>query len=207
MKHTKSKVAALAISLFAASPLMADDFHPRFMADDALPVRNCTFCHGTFAQGFSVAPRLAGQKEQYIERQISGFGAHSRDNPYSSKFMWNAVANLAPETARELAAYFAALPPRPARDGNADLAAAGKNIYEEGIATANVVACVVCHGPNADGFGAIPRLGGLSSLYLKKRLDQWNEGFHASATPMPQVSRDLSANEIEALASYLSFIE
>jgi cytochrome c553 len=203
MKHDISKalastVLALAISLFAAGPLMADD---------APPVGNCNFCHGTFGRGYSVAPRLAGQREQYILRQISGFGAHRRDNPYSAKFMWRAVANLGPETAQELAAYYASLEARPARDGNSDLVAAGRNIYEEGIATANVVACVACHGPNAEGVGAIPRLGGLSYLYLKRRLDQWNEGFHASATPMPQVSRELSANEIEALASYLSFVE
>jgi cytochrome c553 len=198
MKHPISKVVALAISLFAASPIMADD---------ALPIRNCNWCHGTSAQGFSVAPRLAGQKEKYILRQISGFGAHSRDNPYSAKFMWNAVANLAPETARDLAAYYAEQQAWPARNGNPDLAAAGKIIYEEGIATANVVACAACHGPNAQGFEAIPRLGGLSYLYLKRRLDQWNEGFHASATPMPLVSRELSASEIEALASYLSFVE
>ena len=198
MKHPISKVVALAISLFAASPLMADD---------APPVGNCNFCHGTFGRGFSVAPRLAGQRAPYILRQITGFGAHSRDNPYSEKFMWRAVADLSSPTAHDLAAYYASLEAQPARDGNADLVTAGKNIYDEGVATANVVACVVCHGPNAEGVGAIPRLGGLSYLYLKRRLDQWNEGFHATATPMPQVSRDLSAQEIEALASYLSFIE
>jgi cytochrome c553 len=198
MNHTVSKFVALAISLVAASPLLADD---------APPVGNCNWCHGTSGRGFSVAPRIAGQKAAYILRQITGFGAHSRDNPYSEKFMWRAVADLAPPTAHELAAYYASLEAQPARDGHADLVTAGKNIYDEGIAKANVVACVVCHGPNAEGVGAIPRLGGLSYLYLKRRLDQWNEGFHASATPMPQVSRDLSAEEIDALASYLSFIE
>jgi cytochrome c553 len=42
--------------------------------------------------------------------------------------------------------------------------------------------------------------------YLKRRLEQWNEGYHAAAEPMPRIAKRLSANEIEALASYLSFV-
>ena len=37
----------------------------------------------------------------------------------------------------------------------------GRTIYQEGMPDANIVACVVCHGPNAEGVGQIPRLGGL----------------------------------------------
>jgi hypothetical protein len=50
-------------------------------------------------------------------------------------------------------------------------------------------------------------LGGLAYSYLKRRLEQWGEGFHAAAEPMPNIANKLSPNEIEALASYLSFIE
>jgi cytochrome c553 len=70
-----------------------------------------------------------------------------------------------------------------------------------------VVACIVCHGPNAQGVREIPRLGGLSYVYVKRQLDQWNEGFRAQARPMPQVAKSLSPDQIEALASYLSFID
>jgi cytochrome c553 len=66
---------------------------------------------------------------------------------------------------------------------------------------------VVCHGPNGEGVRDIPRLSGLSYAYLRDRLEQWNEGYHASATyPMPKVARSLSPAEVEALASYLSFV-
>jgi cytochrome c553 len=50
-------------------------------------------------------------------------------------------------------------------------------------------------------------LGGLTYSYLKKRLDQWRQGFHATAELMPQIASNLSADEIDALASYLSFIK
>lgn len=193
-----TKITTLVIISFAAGPLLADE---------PLPVRNCTWCHGTLAQGFMTAPRLAGQRDQYIEYQLFSFSNHIRNDPYSKQYMWRAVANLSPETGHDLAAYFSMLPPKAADDGNRDLLARGKAIYEQGIPESNVVSCLVCHGPNAEGIREIPRLGGLSYTYLKRRLDQWGEGFDAAAEPMPQIARNLSPDEVEALASYLSFVE
>ncbi len=198
MKHNIPKIAVLAVFFLAAAPLSAQE---------ALPVKNCTFCHGTSAQGFSTAPRLAGQRAEYIEKELGAFAQHIRDNPLSQKYMWNAVANLAPGTAHDLAGYLSSLPTEPASDGDKDLVAAGRTIYELGIPDDNVVACVVCHAPNGGGVREIPRLGGMSFSYLKQRLDQWNAGYHPTAAPMPQVARSLSPSEIDALASYLSFIE
>jgi cytochrome c553 len=198
MKLIKSKIAMLVILSFAAGQLLADE---------VLPVKNCTWCHGTSAQGFATAPRLAGQRDQYTENQLLNFKEHIRDNPYSKQYMWGATANLSPQTAHDLATYFSTLPPKAANDGDRDLVALGRTIYEEGIAESNVASCLVCHGPNAEGVREIPRLGGLSYSYLKSRLVQWGEGFHAAAEPMPQIASKLSPNEIEALASYLSFVE
>ena len=79
-------------------------------AADSVPVRNCTWCHGTSAQGFTIAPRLAGQRQQYIENQLLSFYRHTRDNPLSQQYMWGAAANLSAQTADELAAYFSTLP-------------------------------------------------------------------------------------------------
>jgi cytochrome c553 len=50
-------------------------------------------------------------------------------------------------------------------------------------------------------------LGGLDYSYLKRRLEQWNEGYHAAAgPPMISISSKLSSDQMEALASYLSFV-
>ena len=198
MKLITSKIAILAIVASAAGPLLADEF---------VRVRNCTWCHGISAQGFSTAPRLAGQRDEYTENQLLGFKEHIRDNPHSKQYMWGAAANLSPQTAHDLAVYFSTLPPEAANDGDRELVAAGRTIYEVGIPESNIVSCLVCHGPNAEGVREIPRLGGLSYSYLKRRLEQWGEGFHAAAEPMPRIASTLSPNEIEALASYLSFIE
>jgi len=135
------------------------------------------------------------------------FHAHTRDNPLSRQYMWGAAANLTPQAVRNLSTYFATLPPKAANDGNREFVATGQTIYQEGLPDDNIVACVVCHGPNAEGVRQIPRLGGLQYTYLKRRLEQWGKGYHAGAgPPMPDISSKLSPDQIEALASYLSFI-
>jgi cytochrome c553 len=122
--------------------------------------------------------------------------------------MWGAAANLSPSTAHYLAFYFSKQLPKAANDGDKGLAAAGKTLFEDGDPASNTVSCAVCHGPNAEGIGEIPRLGGLSYYYLKRKLTQWGEGYHAAAkAPMPRIASKLSSSEIEALASYLSFVK
>jgi cytochrome c553 len=107
-----------------------------------------------------------------------------------------------------LAFYFSKQLPKAANDGDKGLAAAGKTLFEDGDPASNTVSCAVCHGPNAEGIGEIPRLGGLSYYYLKRKLTQWGEGYHAAAkAPMPRIASKLSSSEIEALASYLSFVK
>jgi cytochrome c553 len=202
MRFAKLKIADLKLAVLAAV-LCAT----AAQADEPASVRNCTWCHGTSAQGVSTAPRLAGQRHQYIEKQLASFNHHTRDNPFSRQFMWGAVASLSPQSARDLANYFSTLPPKAAGDGDPGLAATGKTIYELGIPDSNVVSCLVCHGPNAEGVRDIPRLGGLAYSYLKRRLAQWGEGYHAAVSyPMPRVARSLSPDDVDALASYLSFI-
>jgi cytochrome c553 len=198
MKLIGQKTAVAALILCAAAA----------HADESAAIKSCTWCHGTSGQGVSTAPRLAGQRHQYIEKQLASFRQHIRDNPFSRQYMWGAVTALSAQSARELADYFSTLPPKAANDGEPGLVETGRAIYELGIPDSNVVSCLVCHGPNAEGVREIPRLGGLAYSYLKRRLGQWGEGYHAVGSyPMPRVARSLSPDEIDALASYLSFIK
>src|ERR1700676_5759081 len=92
-------------------------------------------------QGYMVAPRLAGQRPQYIESQLRSYREHTRDNPFSKQYMWGAVAALGPHAGRDLAIYFATIAPKAANDGDKDLAARGRTIYLDGIPEANIVSC------------------------------------------------------------------
>jgi cytochrome c553 len=198
MRWIRWTVAALAIASFAGISLAGDV---------VTTSRNCTWCHGALGHGYSPAPRLAGQRHLYIMNQLYNFRSHARDNPFSQQYMWGATANLGLETARELADYFASIPPTPANDGDWALAEIGRAIYLEGIPEDDIASCAACHGPNAEGIGPIPRLGGLAYSYLTRRLAQWGEGYHAAAEPpMPRIASRLTPKEIAALASYLSFM-
>ena len=197
MNRMLRKISVLAISLFASGPLLADD----------LAIENCAWCHGNSGQGYSKAPRLAGQRVPYLVNQLHAFSTHKRDETLGVKYMWNATANLDPSTASRLAAYFSALPPDAAKDGESELVAEGKAIFENGAPDENVVACQACHGPAAQGVREIPRLGGLSYYYVKRRLNDWRQGLDESGTPMPKVGASLSPRQIDAIASYISFVE
>jgi cytochrome c553 len=200
MKFVISRIAVLAL-ITSALPALAENMEPA-------SVRNCTWCHGTSAQGDAPAPRLAGQRSQYTENQLLSFIKHTRDNPFSKQYMWGAAANLSPSTIHYLAVYFSKDPPKAADDGDKELVASGKTLFEDGNPEANTVSCAVCHGPNAEGIRDIPRLGGLSYYYLKRKLAQWGEGYHTGAkAPMPGIASKLSSNQIEALSSYLSFVK
>ena len=124
MKRIGLKIAILAIFVSAA---------PAWAGGAESPgVRNCTWCHGTSGQGFMVAPRLAGQRPQYLESQIQSFREHTRDNPFSKQYMWRAVAALGSHAARDLAIYFATIVPKAANDGDRNLTGKGRTIYLEG---------------------------------------------------------------------------
>ncbi len=200
MTRIWTKLVILLAALCAAASLRAGSLL-------AAEIRNCTWCHGTGAQGYAIAPRLAGQRPLYIEGQLRGYAAHFRDNPLSRQYMWGAAANLSPDSVRDLAEYFASLPPKSASDGHRNLVATGESIYLQGIPEANIVACLACHGPAGQGVREIPRLGGMSYFYLKRRLQEWGRGYHSTpASPMPLVTSTLGPDDIEALASYLSFV-
>jgi cytochrome c553 len=200
MKYNSLRIALLVI-VCSAAPSLAGEL-------GNVNTRNCTWCHGPSAQGYAPAPRLAGQRQLYLENQLRGFIEHRRNNPFSELYMWHATANLGPQGVRYLANYFSSLRPRAADDGKKELVATGRTIFQEGLPDSNIVACVACHGPQAQGVREIPRLGGLAYLYLQRRLEQWQAGYDRSARhPMPDVAGRLSAKQIAALASYLSFIK
>jgi cytochrome c553 len=190
----------VAVACLAASALAGHAESPA--------IRNCTWCHGGSAQGYTPAPQLAGQRASYIEQQLVSFADHTRDSPFSKQYMWGAAGYLGRHSAHDLAVYFSRLPSRAADDGDWELVPKGEAIYQRGMPEANIAACVACHGPNAEGVGAIPRLGGLAYTYLKRRLEQWGQGYHgALPLPMPHIATQLSRDQIEALASYLSFVK
>lgn len=171
----------------------------------------CQDCHGPSGQGtaggYLPIPRIAGQTPEYIERQLLAFTESMRDK--NSSVGMTATHSVSPAMRSLLAAHFSSLNPDPIGDGPRDLVATGKTIYEEGVPEANVPACSGCHGPEARGKGAIPRLAGQLDSYTERELADWSKlrGQNplkvGEAAAMKHVAHNLSQSQIAALAAYL----
>ena len=199
MKYTRSKMTILAMAFTVGSTFVGHA--------ESLAVRNCTWCHGGSAQGYTPAPRLAGQRYNILRISLR-ISTPTRGTIHFRGNICGARRKPTSASRTQLGDVFFDAAAEAADDGDRENVALGRTIYQEGMPDSNIVACVVCHGPNAEGVGQIPRLGGLAYTYLKRRLEQWGEGYHAAAgPPMPDISSKLSQHQIEALASYLSFVK
>jgi cytochrome c553 len=172
----------------------------------------CKTCHGVSAQGFRGAvpmPRLAGQQPEYLKNQLSAFIERRRTNPV----MFNVAHVLKPPLLTALTTYFQELNPKPLGGAPKELAAAGKQIYEEGVPSADIPPCASCHGPDAHGADAFPRLAGQLHDYIFRKLTNWEkERGQDPAKPdtsaiMQPIAHNLSEAQIKAVASYLSYLE
>ena len=125
MKYIWLKIAAAAAVSLAVSSAAVHA--------ESAAIRNCTWCHSGSAQGYTPAPRLAGQHPKYIEKQLVNFREHTRDGPFSKQYMWGAAAHLSAGAARSLAIYFSTIPPKAANDGDREVVATGREIYQVGV--------------------------------------------------------------------------
>jgi cytochrome c553 len=175
-------------------------------------VQYCKTCHGLSGQRFRGAypmPRLAGQQPEYLENQLRAFNERRRTNPV----MFNVAHVLSPSMVTALAAYFKNLDPKPLGGSPRELAATGKRIYQEGIAATDIPACASCHGEDAKGQGAFPRLAGQLHDYILNKLFDWSkERGQDPARPdtsaiMEPIAHRLTPSQIAAVATYLSYVE
>ena len=174
-------------------------------------IEYCKDCHGRSGQGyvgFLPMPRLAGQTPTYLENQLRAFVERRRD---PGLFLNMAkIHGVSPELRAALAAHFRDINSRPFGGAPTHLAAAGKRIYEDGIPDANIPACTACHGPEARGEGANPRLAGQLYPYLMTRLSQWRSehGYEARdvdpSVTMARIAHNLNRSQMAAIAAYVS---
>ncbi len=169
----------------------------------ALAAGVCSACHGPSGRSISpVFPNLAGQQSAYIVLQLDAFRAHERGDPNARAYMWGMASQLSDDTIKALADYYASQKPPPAVSGDPALMAEGGKIYTEGIAQQNVPACASCHGQNAEGAGAFPRLAGQHVEYLVAQLEGFKSGTRANAPIMTNVVKTMSAGQLTAAATY-----
>lgn len=195
--------AALAFALLATTACKGPEASPP-PESVAGTVHVCSSCHGTGGKSLSSTfPRLAGQQQEYLENQLKAFRDHSRADPHAHTYMWGMAARLSDPTIDGLAAYYASQTPVHGSPSATAEMAAGKKIFDEGIPAENVPACIACHGEQAQGAGAIPRLAGQHRSYLERQLEAFSSNARANEI-MHESSKNLTPQQISQVAAFLS---
>ena len=166
--------------------------------------RLCSDCHGMDGNPVSPQfPRLAGQQEAYLVKQLTEFQTGHRWDPSGSAYMWGIARELTPQQTKEIAAYFSAQTPLPGAAGKATLESQGKALYERGIPDKGVPACAGCHGKEGLGAGDVPRLADQWSHYLLEQLGVFSTEQRPAAVAMHAIVVHLTPDDKLALATYL----
>lgn len=177
----------------------------------------CAACHGVDGNSADPQyPKLAGQHERFIYRQLKLFQSGERNNA----IMMGMSGALSEQDMRDIGAYFATqkvvagvaddTPIASGPNQGRKFYQVGEKIFRAGKAAAGVPACMACHGPAGRGNPgpSYPSLGGQHSAYSVAKLtafrggEVWGKDANANII-MSGVARNLSDEEIQGLATYL----
>jgi len=194
------------------------------IAGDAVAGKNksamCAGCHG--ADGNSpipANPKLNGQNEKYLVKQLEDFTKAASVGGRSSPMMAGMAAGMSAADRANLAAFYAAQKTQTvaAPAVSADDIAIGERIYRAGNQATGVPACIGCHGPQGKGNAPAgwPRLAGQHASYVTAQLQAFrvaaqypednsrgrrNDG---DGKMMRDASARLTDREIEAVSAYV----
>lgn len=163
----------------------------------------CAACHGTDGNSLSDAfPKLAGQHESYIAKQLADFKKGDRQNALMAPM----AANLTEQDMADLGAYFSSKETAPGAVSE-ELLAAGEKIYRGGNKETGLPACMACHGPAGNGVPAAkwPKLSGQYNSYVEAQLHAFAKGERQNDpnSMMRDVASKMSEDEIKAVAAYV----
>ncbi|MCP8690492.1 c-type cytochrome [Marinobacterium sedimentorum] len=163
----------------------------------------CAACHS--ADGNSAVPnfpKLAGQKEAYLLKQLKEIKAGSRQVVE----MTGLLGGFSDQDLANIAAYFASQKVQIGQTPE-DQVAAGQQIYRAGLKDKGVAACTACHSPNGTGVASagFPALSGQHAAYVEKQLKAFRDGARANDpnSMMRNIAAKLSDNDIKAVAAYV----
>ncbi|PCH65579.1 MAG: cytochrome c4 [Gammaproteobacteria bacterium] len=190
----------MSMALVVASPVMA--------AGDVSAGKGkamvCAACHGADGNSpLDMFPKLAGQHESYIAKQLADFKSGARVNAVMAPM----VANLTEQDMADLGAFFASKKVTPGAVSE-DLLAAGQTIYRAGNKDSGLPACMACHGPTGAGMPAAkwPALSGQYSKYVELQLKAFAEGTRSNDpnNMMTDIAKKMTADEMKAVSAYVA---
>jgi cytochrome c553 len=177
----------------------------------------CAACHGLDGNSADPQyPKLAGQHERYIARQLTLYKSGERVNPIMMGF----ASTLSSQDMRDIGAYFATQKVLPGVADDSAIAQGanqgrkffevGERLFRSGKADSSTPACQACHGPGGAGNPgpSWPSLNGQHATYTAAALtafragEVWGKDANANAV-MSAVAANLSDEEIQALSTYI----
>ncbi len=160
--------------------------------------QTCFACHGVDGMsGTSNIPHIAAQPPLSIFYQLVQFREGMRKGGGMEVF----AKSLSDADIRDIAAYFSALPPPPAKAGDATKVAVGLRLTQQSY-------CNSCHAPQLQGQKHAPRLAGQSIEYFVVQLRNIRSGNRVDMDgTMASAARGLSDEDIEALAIYAASLK
>jgi len=164
----------------------------------------CAACHGADGNSASdMFPKLAGQGEAYLVKQLTEFKSGVRNNA----IMMPMAAGLSEQDMADVAAYFSSKKITPGAVSE-DLFAAGQKIFRAGNKESGVPACMACHGPTGAGVLAAkwPALSGQHSAYVEAQLNSFAGGTRSNDpnSMMRDIASRMKAEEMKAVAAYVA---
>ena len=159
--------------------------------------RQCGTCHGIDGRGKGPAiPTLAGQPEGYLLAAMAEY----KDGRRRHAALRAIIEALSDAEIRNVAAYFASLPPI--------AAPSAQNVrpfspYENGKKLA--VTCGQCHGPDGNSkTPGTPSLAGQQPRYFATAVHEYLVGSRGTPSPMHMLVRDMRAVDLDSVALYFS---
>jgi cytochrome c553 len=171
---------------------------------NAIVQETCQHCHGIDGEASSVIyPRLAGQHQEYIVKQLKNFRNGERKGT-----MTPLAAALTDEEIVALAEYFSRKPALSHRVHDEEFAAVGKYIFHNGNRYSGVAACASCHGENGAGTQSLPRLAGQHRRYVSLQLEDFDSRKRTNDNAiMHSIASKLTDLERESVSMYVSGLE
>lgn len=169
----------------------------------------CGGCHGVDGNSpIPTYPKLAGQNEAYITKQVKDFKA---DSSRKNEIMKSMVAALSDADAADIGAYFQAQSISAAATFDESKIAAGRELYKGGNMQTGIPACQACHGPNGSGTAGIgyPQLGGQYVEYTLAQLKAFKDGSRTNDDKelMRSIVVKMSDEDMIAVANYIASLK
>ncbi|WP_322012239.1 c-type cytochrome [Paraburkholderia sp. J12] len=184
---------AYRVSTVELTPHMFDDATSLSVGRGATLALRCTMCHGPRGMSDANSPNLAGQYATVVYKELQDFQSGARQSAVMSPM----ARNLSDQDMRDLAAYYASLPPAASARGEMP------GIVAHGAPLRNIPACAACHG-DVDHKTGSPWLDGLPTAYTKAQLTAFANGTRHNdiSEQMRNVARNMTPDEIDAAAAW-----